>query len=105
MKRPITVTELVWKYMSLSQEQKDLFGSDSVVPVDDLITALSVAEQSMKINCDMGEQCSVLLKFLIDNKSKFESQDFRVLINGVSVSLNLLTAKTKALQSKYDEVR
>lgn len=104
MKAPISVKELVWKYNSLSQADKVLFGSDSVLPASDVIDALSVAERSMRINSGIAEQCSFLLKFLIDNESKFESHDFRVLITRVQLSLDRLSAETNLLHSKFDEV-
>jgi hypothetical protein len=101
MKRPATIKELVWKYMSASQIEKDLFGGDSVVPASDLVDALTVAERSMKINCDMGEQCGLMLKFLIDNQSRLESQDFRLLIVQTKLSLDKLNREAELLKNRY----
>jgi hypothetical protein len=102
MKRPATIKELVWKYMSATQEQKDKFGNDAVVPASDLFNSLLMVEKSMKINCDMAQQSAFLLKFLMDNHDKFESHEFRILINNVRVSLEGLVAEAKSLDAQYN---
>lgn len=104
MKAPISVESLVWKYHSLSQVDKEKFGSDGVVPADDLVNAFAIISQSLRLNVRQCNQNNLLIKFLRDNESLFQSQDFQKFLFDAREQSNLLLQEETVLESKFKKI-
>ena len=104
MKIPSTVKSLAWKYLSASQEEKNLFGDEVVVPAGDLIASLDLLQKSMNLNRLQCEQTNLLLKFLRDHQSILESHEFQVLLSQANHNVNRMLQEELLIESSFKKL-